>query len=190
MAINFPSNPTNGQTYNYADQIYIYDATLGVWDVFVSSVIGPTGPTGSTGLTGPTGPTGLQGDTGPVGPTGATGDTGLQGDTGPTGPTGATGATGATGQSGPQGRYYVGTTPPESASEGDTWFNSQTARFFIYYTGVWVEVATTDTGPTGPTGPIGDVDTSITNLADGDIIFYNGETQRWQNTSSIDGGTP
>lgn len=79
MAINFPSSPINGQTYTYADQIYIYDATLGVWDVFISSVVGPTGPTGATGPIGPTGPTGadstIPGPTGPTGPAG----TGIEG---------------------------------------------------------------------------------------------------------------
>jgi hypothetical protein len=125
-----------------------------------------------------------------VGPTGATGATGNTGDTGPTGPQGDTGPTGPQGDVGPQGRYYVGDTPPLAGEEGDTWFNTATARFFIYYDGFWVEVATTDQGPTGATGPVGDVDVSFEELTDGDILFYNGETNRWQNTGTVDGGTP
>jgi hypothetical protein len=122
---------------------------------------GDTGPTGPTGPQGETGETGLQGDIGPTGPTGATGETGETGPIGPTGPTGATGETGDIGPTGPtgptgaEGRYVVSATAPSDPVEGDAWFNTATAKFFIYYDGFWIEVATTEQGPTGPTGDTG-----------------------------------
>ena len=120
-----------------------------------STVVGPTGPTGATGAIGPTGPQGVQGEQGVQGDVGPTGPTGATGETGATGATGETGSTGPTGPTGPDGSYFVGTLPPPSPSEGDTWFNTETAKFFIYYDSFWVEVATTEQGPTGPTGATG-----------------------------------
>lgn len=87
-AIDFPSNPTNGQTYTNGIQTYQWNGTA--WRLVRTSAVGPTGPTGPAGLDstaiGATGPTGATGSTGPTGPTGAASTV-----AGPTGPTGATG---------------------------------------------------------------------------------------------------
>lgn len=73
---------------------------------------------------------------------------------GPSGPIGATGATGPTGATGTNGA--VGATGP-----------------------------TGPTGATGPTGPVGPIDTlsdvTITDVASGDVIYYNGTA--WINTA-------
>lgn len=136
---------------------------------------GPTGPTGAastvtgpTGATGPAGPTGSAGApsniTGPTGPTGsagsagATGPTGAAGSAGPTGPTGSAGSAGATGPTGPTGAkatMTVSSTGPTGPSVGDQWFDSSTARHYVYYDGYWVEVGLGAQGPSGPTGPSG-----------------------------------
>lgn len=32
MPLNFPSSPTNGQTFTDGDKVYVWDATAGVWN--------------------------------------------------------------------------------------------------------------------------------------------------------------
>lgn len=61
------------------------------------------------------------------------------GPTGPTGPAGSAGAAGATGPAG-AGEAYQGVTAPTEASAGATWFNTGDGRYFVRYSGVWVEV--------------------------------------------------
>jgi len=81
-AIDFPENPTIGDTYTNGINSYEWDGQA--WRLIRTSAVGPTGPTGPTGADstelGPTGPTG------PSGPTGAAST-----ELGPTGPTGPTG---------------------------------------------------------------------------------------------------
>jgi hypothetical protein len=133
---------------------------------------GPTGPAGADGFVGSNGATGATGPTGPTGPvstvpstvpgpTGPTGPQGLQGSLGPTGPTGAastvtgpTGAQGSTGPTGPAGKFTASATAPDTstAAAGDGWFNTQTAKTYVFFNGVWTEVASGNAGPTGPQG--------------------------------------
>jgi hypothetical protein len=148
-----------------------------VGPIGATGATGPTGPrgtdgfVGSNGATGPTGPQGLQGSTGPTGaastvtgpqgPTGPTGPQGFQGALGPTGPvgpastvTGPTGATGAQGVTGPAGKFTASATAPDvsTAAAGDGWFNTQTAKTYVFFNNVWTEVASGNAGPTGPQG--------------------------------------
>jgi hypothetical protein len=76
---------------------------------------------------------------------------------GATGPTGATGASSnVTGPTGPTGVFAtVADTPPGSADQGDSWFNSATGKIYVYYDSYWVESASSNIGPAGPTGPTG-----------------------------------
>jgi hypothetical protein len=123
---------------------------------------GPTGPTGVQGVTGPQGPTGSQGLRGFTGPTGADSNvTGPQGPTGPRGQTGPTGSTGAqseipgpTGPTGPIGKFTASAVQPdiEDAINGDAWFNTNTAKTYVFFDGVFVETAGGTQGVTGPTG--------------------------------------
>jgi hypothetical protein len=82
-AIDFPGNPTVGQTYTNGINVYEWDGQA--WRLVRTSAVGPTGPTG------PTGPISTElGPTGPSGPTGATGAASTEvGPTGPTGPVGS-----------------------------------------------------------------------------------------------------
>ena len=84
-AIDFPSNPTFGETYTNGINVYEWDGTA--WRLVRTSAQGPTGPTGPAGADSTaTGPTGPAGPTGPTGPVGA--DSTVEGPTGPTGPEG------------------------------------------------------------------------------------------------------
>lgn len=143
--INFPTGPTVGELYTFADRTWQWNGQG--WQAAVGPFnIGPTGPTGpANGPTGPTGPTGATGPTGPggaasfvPGPTGPTGITGPSG-TGPTGPTGPTGADSTV--SGPTGPTGTGPTGPTGAGP----------------TGPTGSIGPTGpaSGPTGPTGPTG-----------------------------------
>jgi hypothetical protein len=130
--------------------------------------IGPQGIQGEQGATGPTGPTGPTGSaaffvsvTAPTAPndgdgwfnseTAVTaiwyedGDSGQwveAGNSGPTGPIGPTGPTGAQGPSG--GQSNVAAIVPESANNGDFWFDSTTGYLYVFYadsdTSQWVQV--------------------------------------------------
>jgi hypothetical protein len=130
-----------------------------------STVPGPTGPTGDLGPQGPLGPTGATGPQGPRGFTGPTGaDSFVTGPQGPTGPRGVIGPTGPTGSAstvpgpigptGPQGKFTAGPSQPdvELAQNGDAWFDTNTAKTYVYYDGVFVEVASGAAGVTGPRG--------------------------------------
>lgn len=132
---------------------------------------GPTGPTGPQGLTGSQGVIGLTGPQGVVGPTGAASNvTGPQGPTGPRGTTGPTGPTGAqsevagpTGPTGPVGKFTASAVQPDVSTSvnGDAWFNTQTARTYVFSNGVFVETQGGSTGPTGARGVQGSFATSV-----------------------------
>ena len=68
MAISFPLNPVDNQSYTYGPNTWIWSGTK--WNLTRLST-GPTGPTGPQGPEGVPGPTGLQGPTGATGATGA-----------------------------------------------------------------------------------------------------------------------
>lgn len=83
------------------------------------------------------------GPTGPQGPVGETGAAGLS-ITGPTGADGAPGAPGVsiTGPTGPAGagEAYQSGTAPAVATDGATWLDTSTGKYFVRYDGLWVEV--------------------------------------------------
>ena len=131
-SIQFPANPTVGDTYYDVETNITYTWEGEYWYATGPGTgIGATGATGAQGNAGPTGPKGedgtrgIKGDVGSTGATGAKGDVGFIGLTGATGPQGSPGgATGATGDVGPLGT--TGATGPDGS-----------------------------TGATGPQGPIG-----------------------------------
>lgn len=132
-------------------------------------VIGPTGAAGTNGtngtngLTGATGPRGLEGLQGPTGatgdtgPTGGVGPTGATGDTGPTGLTGDTGPIGPTGAQGIDGKYEASATAPSTPTDGDAWFDTVNAKFYIYFDSYWIEQTSNLIGPTGPAGDMSSI---------------------------------
>ena len=145
-----------------------------------STIPGPTGSIGATGATGPTGPINryLISETLPLDPiegdawfNSSNGKTyiyyddawieqindGPQGITGPTGPQGES-VTGPQGPTGPGGTYSYQVSPtaptgvnPGGPESGDTWFNAETGRFYIYYDGYWIENTSNLVGAEGLT---------------------------------------
>lgn len=69
-ALDFPSSPTNGQTYTSGNVVWTYNSAVGAWKITASGIPGLTGFTGSQGI----GFTGSQGTAGPVGPAGSPGN--------------------------------------------------------------------------------------------------------------------
>jgi collagen type VII alpha len=143
---------------------------------------GPTGPTGATGPSGPQGvslnvlgtvltKTNLPGGAAPsdayyvqaegsiyvwngatwiftgnyLGPIGSTGPAGTAGADGPTGPTGAQGGI---------GKFLTTSIQPDilTTEEGVAWFNTEDAKTYVLFNGVFVEVASGNVGATGPQG--------------------------------------
>ena len=136
MAFNFPSSPSNGDTYTANGFTYEYDGSKWIRKSPSAGAQGSTGPTGAQGATAAQGAQGGTGATGAQGGTGATGAQGAAGAQGATGSGGSTGAQGATGATGAQGS--TGSTGPTGPSGA---------------TGA--QGATGSTGSTGPTGPTG-----------------------------------
>ena len=75
MAFNFPSSPSNGDTYTANGFTYEYDGSKWIRKSPSTGAQGSTGPTGSQGATGAQGAAGAQGATGSTGSQGATGPT-------------------------------------------------------------------------------------------------------------------
>ena len=77
--------------------------------------------------------------------------------TGSRGTTGFTGSKGDIGYTGSRSNSYIGTTAPISPAAGDTWWNSDTGRLYVYYndgnTSQWVQESAR--GPEGYTGSQG-----------------------------------
>jgi hypothetical protein len=98
------------------------------------------------------------------------------GDIGPIGPTGPGGTY----------NYQVSETAPEGVNpegpdEGDTWFNSETGRFYVYYDGYWIENTSNLVGATygeggGGTGNITVSETAPTSPSEGDLWFNSANT--------------
>ena len=86
-ALNFPSSPTNGQTYSAAGVTWTYSNTYATWNITSS---GPTGYVGSQGYSGSQGIIGYTGSKGTDGVIGYNGSNGYNGSQGYTG-SGATG---------------------------------------------------------------------------------------------------
>lgn len=146
MSLDYPLNPTIGQTYELTGRRWVWDGF--VWSLLTTGTLGATGATG-IGATGATGIQGVQGNigsTGATGPIGSTGATGVQGILGPVGSTGATGVIGTTGATGIQGNIGpVGSTgatgtAPNLISETSSTLTGSTGTVAHNYntTGIWV----------------------------------------------------
>ena len=139
-AIDFPSNPTVNQQVTVSNTTWFWTGFY--WEVRRITPTGPTGPTGPVGLTGATGPTGAASNV-----------------TGPTGPTGPA-------ITGPQGAFALTIdTPPSAPYLGQSWFNPNSGKVYVYYDSYWVEVGAAPIGATGPTGPQGSGPTGATGAA-------------------------
>jgi hypothetical protein len=61
MALNFPSSPSNGDTYSSGDYTWRYISARATWEPVPGDSTGPQGPQGPTGPDGPQGPAGADG---------------------------------------------------------------------------------------------------------------------------------
>ena len=172
-ALDFPSSPSNGDTYSANGLTYTYNSSSTKW-VRTSPSIGAQGATGPTGAQGATGPTGAQGATAAQGAQGATGATGAQGDDGSAGAQGATGSSGSSGSAGAQGATGA------TGAQGATGSGGSTGA----------QGATGSTGSQGATGPSGSA--TLSNNADNRVITggsgtnLNGEVNLTYDGSSLD----
>jgi hypothetical protein len=123
------------------------------------------------------------------------------GPTGPTGPAGYEGSDGPTGPAGEDGKFFTGSTPPSTPTEGDAWYNSDSGRLYVYYDSYWVEASAPIAGPTGPagadgtigvdgatgpTGPSGDLTRTIRTVSTSTTLLSTDENQmiRFTGTSA------
>lgn len=154
MALDFPTSPTDGQTYSSAGRTWIYSSAAGAWKSATTGSTGFTGSIGGLGYTGSIGTIGFSGSVGATGFTGSRGFTGSQGDRGFTGSASTVqGFTGSIGFTGSRGE--VGFTGSASSVQGFTG-----SRGF--------------TGSVGTTGFTGSVSTalSITDNTAGASVEY------------------
>ena len=75
-AIDFPSSPTDGQTFTSGDKTWTYSTTLTAWSLQTQTTTGATGAQGATGPQGSAGTNGTNGTNGAQGAQGAQGATG------------------------------------------------------------------------------------------------------------------
>lgn len=80
-------------------------------------------------------------------------------------------------------RFVTSATAPANPSEGDGWFDTNTAKSYIYYDSVWVQV-----GALGSVtlDQIGDIDTA--GVSDGESLVYDSATSTWVSSSRVTTG--
>ena len=86
---------------------------------------------------------------------------------------------------------HIGTTPPNSAAEGDLWYNNVDPHFYTYDGTFWVEISFGPVGPAGPGlavgGTTGQIATKASNT-DFDVVWTNPYTNT-NARAAISGGT-
>ena len=91
------------------------------------------------------------------------------------------------GEGGGGSSFTVAETAPETAEQGDVWFNSVTGKTYIYYSDYdndqWVEIASTVSG-FQTLNEVADVE--IAAVANGDFLRYNSSTSKWENDDYTD----
>jgi hypothetical protein len=127
MAINFPSNPANNDTYSYNGQNWYWANNYSVW-LANTLAIGYTGSTGYLGSFGYTGSLGYTGSTG-AGYTGSIGDKGYTGSAGLGGGGGSVSLTANNTDTIP---YYF---PMANSTELDTatWSYGTVSNTYLYF---------------------------------------------------------
>ena len=80
---------------------------------------------------------------------------------------------------------HIGTTPPETATEGDLWYNNVDPHFYTYDGTYWVEISFGPVGPVGPGLAAGGITGQIASKAsntDYDVTWVNPYTSNTFNT--------
>lgn len=80
-------------------------------------------------------------------------------------------------------RYLVSQNVPSTANNGDVWFNTSTARSYIYYedadSSQWVEIGGAE-GAVGTPSSLADIPgIDLTGLADGKTLVYDAANSEW-----------
>ena len=75
-------------------------------------------------------------------------------------------------------RFVTSATAPSSPSEGDGWFDTNTAKSYVYYDGVWVQL-----GALGTVDLNQIADVSVSSPANGESLVYDGTDWTNQNVS-------
>ena len=146
MPIDFPTSPTLNQTYTFGGRTWSWNGSA--WDN-ITTTFGPQGTSGSQGIQGAQGIQGLTGVQGSAGYVGADGSQGTQGIQGSAGYVGADGSQGIQGIQGVQGLTGVqgitgGTpaltqNPPSSPTVGQTFFDTDDGRYYVWTGTEWFE---------------------------------------------------
>ena len=158
-SFDFPTSPSNGQTYSANGIDWIYNGSVWKKDA-TSGVKGQKGEVGQKGQKGEVGEKGIKGDKG---------DKGQKGEIGATGGTGGAGSDGDKGQKGESGVNATGTKGPkgekgEIGPQGGTGGTGQKGS-----TGS--SGSSGDKGQKGDTGPTGGAGSSVPS---GGIILWSG----------------
>jgi hypothetical protein len=74
----------------------------------------------------------------------------------------------------------ISDTPPAEPSSGDLWFESDSAKTFVYYDSFWVEVGSSGSTDS-PTSLVGLSDVAFSTLENGDFLKYNSSASVWTN---------
>lgn len=74
----------------------------------------------------------------------------------------------------------ISDTPPAEPSSGDLWFESDSAKTFVYYDSFWVEVGSSGSTDS-PTSLVGLSDIAFSTLENGDFLKYNSSASVWTN---------
>ena len=74
----------------------------------------------------------------------------------------------------------ISDTPPAEPSSGDLWFESDSAKTFVYYDSFWIEVGSGGSTDS-PTSLVGLSDIAFSTLENGDFLKYNSSASVWTN---------
>jgi hypothetical protein len=158
MAVDFPTSPSNGQTFTSGTITYTYNATAGLWN---SAASGGGGSSVTVSDTAPASPS-----DGDMWFNSSDLKLYIRYNDGATSQWIIAAPAGSAAAAGPG--VTVSDTAPASPSDGDMWYNSLSLKMFVYYndgtSSQWVQSAPQQAGADGATGAAGSP-TSYANLA-------------------------
>jgi hypothetical protein len=161
MAVDFPTSPSNGQTFTSGTITYTYNATAGLWNSAASAASGGGGSSVTVSDTAPASPS-----DGDMWFNSSDLKLYIRYNDGATSQWIIAAPAGSAAAAGPG--VTVSDTAPASPSDGDMWYNSLDLNLYVYYndgsSSQWVQSAPQQAGADGATGAAGSP-TSYANLA-------------------------